>query len=163
MKGKKFDYEFLSEYMDECIEQGYTTANDMCELAKNEVIEIDHAIREVEEKKKRRSKLLNVIEEFDKKKTSKKGAKILAYLDIGDPVLNKIICQSIEKAPQCETELINLVSQVVCGKNDYAKIAIKKLLKSDVLANCGIGPNGITYFSKGSKFDEYYSFLQGNL
>jgi hypothetical protein len=150
MKGKKFDREFLSEYMDECIAEGYRTSNDMVILAKEEITDIDREIRNIEEKKKRRSKLLSVIEEFDKKGDKKYGANILPYFAFGDPVLNLSICQAIQVVSLNEFDLIT-----AGGPRDITTIALKKLLKHKVLIKMG------DYISQGAEYQKYYSFLQG--
>ena len=66
MKGKKVDNEFLSKFINECLNENINSSNDIVNLAKDKILSIDNKIKEVENLKLLRSKLLDVIYTFDK-------------------------------------------------------------------------------------------------
>lgn len=66
MKGKKVDNLFVSDFISNCCETGRVTVDQIAESAKAQMDEIDQKIAEVEDLKKYRSKLLDVLIVFDR-------------------------------------------------------------------------------------------------
>lgn len=60
MRGRKIDNEFVSNFIDECAKQGLVTSDKILEMASEKINEIDLKIREVEDLKKYRKKLVDV-------------------------------------------------------------------------------------------------------
>ena len=64
MKGKKFDPQFFSNFMDSCVKKNIDTQAGMVDVARNKISKIDRKIMEAEKLKVVRGKLLDVIEAF---------------------------------------------------------------------------------------------------
>jgi hypothetical protein len=61
MKGKKADQEFIINYIQESIKLGIYSPIDILNRAKESILQIDEEIKLINEKKKLRSKLLDVV------------------------------------------------------------------------------------------------------
>lgn len=149
MKGKKIDSLFLSEFISKCIKNGFSCSEEILNEAKQEINSIDFKIKEVENLKKIRSKLLDVISTFDKsKKDNSSEKKILDFLNISNSDICKVICdllyispvtmQSITKHPKYNDEMI---------------ACIKKLQKNNIIIRI---ENSLM---RGELFEQYYNFL----
>lgn len=66
MKGKKVDNAFVSSFISESVAHGKVTTNEIVTRAQDQINEIDQKIIEVENLKKLRSKLLDVVITFDR-------------------------------------------------------------------------------------------------
>jgi hypothetical protein len=62
MRGKKKHPEFVADYIEKCSQFGISNLNEISNLARQEIIDIDAELYRINELKKRRSLLLNVIE-----------------------------------------------------------------------------------------------------
>jgi len=97
MKGKKLDAEFVSNYISKCINNGYDSDELILQQAQANIAAIDEEIKRIEGLKVERSKLLDVVESFNKKPVSNaKEKKVLTFLTLKHPEINKFICHAIE-------------------------------------------------------------------
>lgn len=62
MRGKKSNKEFISNYIENCVENGIDSLDDIYMTVNNKIIIIDNKIKEVEQLKKQRTDLLDVKE-----------------------------------------------------------------------------------------------------
>lgn len=67
MRGKKSDYKFISNFIENCAVNGKTSIEEILNQVNIEISEIDKKIIEAESLKKDRVKLLDVKEFLDKK------------------------------------------------------------------------------------------------
>jgi len=67
MKGKKIDNDFVVNFIEKCTAAGITDTTHICEWATSLISQIDRQIKEAEEAKIERSKILDVIEVLGKK------------------------------------------------------------------------------------------------
>jgi hypothetical protein len=143
MKGKKIDTEFLSEFIQECVQAGIDSPEEFANRAKLEVAIIDNAIRELENKKIRRSKLLGVIASFETPVPVKKEeGKLLPFFNISYPEIAREICK----------ELL-YVGPARSNPTDPAIIfSFKQLIEYNVIDKSG------QYFVRGKAFDDYVKF-----
>lgn len=109
MRGKKIDTEFLSQFILECASQGQFSSEEIINLAKSKITEIDIKIQEVEKLKILRSKLLDVICSFDKplKKDTELDKKILSFYDIQNMHISKHICDLLKNSNSIKISLID--------------------------------------------------------
>ena len=78
MRGRKTDSEFVAEYIAKSIAEGKFNSYEIVLAAKAELADIDAKIKEVEELRKKRSKIQDVIFSFEKPtKNLEKDYKIL--------------------------------------------------------------------------------------
>lgn len=148
MKGKKVDIDFLSQYISKCISKNIISSEDIGKTAKNEIDFIDEKIKEVENLKILRSKLLDVVATFNKSiKNSRNEIKLLSFYKISNKKLSTVICNSIKK---CTLNINNL------SIDDYSEFdimfCIKQLLEYKIIYR--IEDNLL----KGDMFDEYCEF-----
>jgi hypothetical protein len=147
MRGKKTDHEFIGEFISECIQKNIDTPDAMVKHAQNMIDEIDIEIQKVEARKVVRSKLLDVINNFDQPPKSKKEeAKVLPFFKIQYPIICKAICDSI-KISAVDINSFN-------GKHDYADVlfCIKQLIEYKVIYKSG------NHLLRGEMFEDYLKF-----
>lgn len=65
MRGKSIDVDFISEFVEECVQNGKASPKDIASEAKIKINNIDDQIRQIETLKSRRSKLVDVVNSFD--------------------------------------------------------------------------------------------------
>lgn len=150
MKGKKNDAEFVSNFITECISSGIEFPEEIVTKAKNIIANIDNEIKNVEKQKIIRSKLLDVINAFEKpQKISKfKEINILNFCKIQEPIICKHICLLIKNKVVRIEDLkkinYNISDILFCTKQ---LIAYKILSYSNNL------------FLRGEMFNEYLNFI----
>jgi len=97
MRGKKIDSEFLCNFIIECTTKNITSTDAILNQARQQISEIDLKIKEVEELKHLRSKLLDIVVSFDKTiKNKTNEAKIIKCFDIKNQNICRFICKSIK-------------------------------------------------------------------
>jgi hypothetical protein len=150
MRGKKTDPLFLSNFISECINEGIDTPDQIAAHAKKMITKIDDQIKEVEQKKITRSKLLDVITAFEQQdKTSKQEeAKILPFFKIQNPQICKIICDHVKIGIFTLDEIIN----IEYTSSDIL-FCIKQLREHKIISKSG------NHICRGAMFDEYAKFV----
>lgn len=145
MKGKKIDTEFLSEFIQECVQLGLESPEDFANRAKILVAVIDDEIRNVERKKATRSKLLGVIASFETpvKPDKTEESKSLPFFNISYPEIAREICKELlyigpAKASPTKPEII---------------FCFKQLVEYHVIDKSG------DHFVRGKTFDDYIKFI----
>lgn len=144
MKGKKIDTEFLSEFIQECVQLGLESPEEFANRAKIQVAVIDDEIRSVELKKAKRSKLLGVIASFETPAPTKTDeGKYLPFFNISYPEIAREICKQILR-----------IGPEASSSTDPATIfCFKQLIEYNVLDKSG------KYFVRGRAFDTYIKFI----
>lgn len=129
LKGKKIDSEFVTSYIEKCVNNNVYSADEMLRLAKLEISNIDSKILEAENLKKTRSKLLDVVLTFENKKSNKlEDIKILKLFNIKNKNICKFICDKIRVGPVDIKCLVSGQYQI----NDI-NFAIKQLIENKVI------------------------------
>jgi len=106
MRGKKIDTEFLTNFISQCIEKSFITPDQMIVVAQNEINEIEKIIKQAEDLKIRRGKLLDVVCHFKKPiKNNKEEIKILSLFQISYPHICKFICDQLKEKPKTKDQL----------------------------------------------------------
>lgn len=149
MRGKKIDSDFLSAFIAKCVSQNKTAQEDIVMLAKKEIATIDLQIIEAEKLKVIRSKLLDVVNTFDKPQMPhKEEAKILSFFRIQNPKICKFICDLLKK------ETIR-VDQLYSSEFSSADIlfCVKQLQDHKIISRMG------DFLIRGDKFDKYSKFV----
>lgn len=150
MRGKKTDSEFISEFISQSIQQGMDTPELIVQNAKNMISSIDEQIKKIEEQKVVRSKLLDVINNFEKnnKQTKVEEAKVLSFFKIQNPHICKYICNRLKKTGLTINEIYH---------TDFSELdmvfCIKQLIEFKVITRMGDS------LLRGEKFDEYLKFV----
>lgn len=149
MKGKKVDTDFLSDFIQQAVQLGLQTPEDIAKHAQSIINEIDDEIKKVEKRKVIRSKLLDVVAAFTAPKQSKsEEAKILSFFKIQ----NVAICQAI-----CHRVKIGVTTIEELGKTNYSfpdiLFCVKQLLEHKILSKSGL------HLLRGEMFDEYLKFV----
>jgi len=65
-KGKKLDYDFINEFIENCINCNISSSEDIVALAEDQIKKIDAKLLKINSLKEKRNKLLGVIESFEK-------------------------------------------------------------------------------------------------
>ena len=146
MKGKRLDQEFIGQYISDCISKNIISSDDMVSHAKQRINEIDGKIKEVEFLKQERSKLLDVIQSFQRteKTNNSKEIKILSLYKIASPNLCRLICENIDRLEIKELHGYSRLDVLSC---------IKQLIEHKVLSKSG------SKLTRGELFSEYCSFV----
>jgi hypothetical protein len=149
MKGKKSDPEFLSQFIERCIWQNINTPEEMVGVAQAEIEEINHKILEVEELKVKRSKLLDVVANFQKPNKSKlQEAELISFFQIQYPDICFYICELMKKCNCTLQELYNPKFNL-----SDTNFCIKQLLEHQVIIKVG------NSFLRGEAFEKYLKFI----
>lgn len=147
MRGKKIDKDFVTSFIIDCAAKNKTTDAEIISEAKLKISEIDNQIKQVEDLKKIRSKLLDVVISLGKndKKNLDKEIKVLSLYDINHIQIAKYICDLIKNH-----EKINIKN---IYKNDFNQTefawCIKQLLTHKVIYRLH------DFLFKGQQFDLY--------
>jgi hypothetical protein len=154
MRGKKTDPVFISQFIQESVQSGMETPDQIVQRAKNMIEQIDEEIKAIETKKVVRSKLLDVIASFEKQSKDKtEEAKLLPLFKLSYPHMCKYLCEIVEKSP---IEIGTNLQVLGCGESDPTmKFSIKQLLEYKVFVRIG------NRVSRGERFDEYMKFVLG--
>lgn len=145
-KGKKQDLDFVNQFIEKCVTDGINNAEDIVALANQNILEIDKKIKEVEELKKIRPKLLDVISTFNSSiiSNNKSEASSLSLYNISNKNICSYICLSIKEAAISIRDL---------DYNLYNKLdlifTIKQLLENKVISKHG------EYLLRGDLYDLY--------
>jgi hypothetical protein len=150
MKGKKNDPEFLSLFINQCVQQEYLTPEEMVKAAQQEIAQIDQKILEVERMKIRRSKLIDVITTFQKpnKPSRTEEVRLISFFQIQHPHICKFICDRLKDKPSTKDQLVNTKFSI-----HNLNFCIKQLLEHKVIAKIGDS------FLRGDMFEEYLKFV----
>jgi hypothetical protein len=145
MKGKKADPSFISFFIQESVNDGATTPEEIVQRAKKAIFQIDDEIKAIEHAKATRSKLLDVIAAFEKPiKDKTEDAKILGFFKIRDQQRCKEICDLIKEHESLPTASLTDVSYNFC---------IKQLLETKVIMRLS------DHLLRGERFNEYMTFV----
>lgn len=152
MKGKKADAQYISEFITNCIANGIDNPEGILDLAKKMVSNIDQQLKDIDNKRLVRSKLLDVVAAFEKPiKVSKvQEARVLSFFQIKNAHICRHICNAIKNDTYSKDDLINLCQPF--SKHDIV-FCVKQLLEHSVLAKS----NGL--LQRGETFDEYIKFV----
>ncbi|HEY5267687.1 MAG TPA: hypothetical protein VII94_00970 [Candidatus Saccharimonadales bacterium] len=148
MKGKKTDPVFMTNFIRKCIELGLDTPDKIVAHAKKVIIGIDDEIKRIEQDKIYRSKLLSVIENFEKPNRVKyEEEKSLDFFKLEDTVACKSICDMIKIKPLTKMEMLT-------ASESNIFFCVKQLISYKILSMTGEGS-----VSRGERFDEYMTFI----
>lgn len=151
MRGKKTDPSFIAEFIQESVQSGIETPDQIVQRAKDMIEQIDEEIRLIEKKKVVRSKLLDVISSFEKQtKDKSQEAKLLPLFNLEYPETCKYLCEVIQKQPiPADPKLYSTVND---PKNIFA---VKQLLERKIISREG------NQLVRGDRFDDYMKFVLG--
>lgn len=148
MRGKKTDPAFVSSFIQECVQNGFETPEQITKQAKHLINQIDADIQEVEKKKIKRSKLLDVIASFEEAKRDKsEDAKLLPFFELKYPEACQHLCGLLKKLSSVSTNLSGEVPLDV-------RFSIKQLIEAKVIDRIG------EQLVQGERFEEYMIFLE---
>lgn len=149
MRGKKSDSAFIAEFITESVQKGMETPDQIVQRAKEEITQIDEEIKAIEAKKLRRSKLLDVILNFEKiAKDKSEEARLLPFFSIQYPDKCKEICIFLKDAKSLPLDW------GVRGESDAIRVyCLKQMLERQIILrkDSSIVP--------GERFDEYWKFV----
>lgn len=150
MKGKKTDSEFIADFISQSIMQGCDTPDLIVENAKKQIAVIDEQIKKVEAQKIVRSKLLDVITNFDKLGKSNKleEAKILPFYKIQNLQICKFICDKLKNK---SLHLKDIVSSH-WSESDMI-FCVKQMIECKIINKVGDS------LVRAEKFEEYLKFV----
>ncbi len=131
MKGKKADKDFVAEFIMNCAQKGLVNLDNILDAAQKEVAEIDSEIRNIELLKKKRSKLLDVLDSFKKNAKVPNAEKlILSFYQVKNLTLAKVICEGLDP----EKALQSLYTYSDWSQYDI-HLTVKELCEIKVLTN----------------------------
>ena len=132
MRGKTVDVDFMAKFIQECCESNKTSSQDIALEAKSQINEIDIQIKNIENLKSKRSKLINVVNflvvdesESDKEASfAKNNALTLEF--------SKEICALIEKSG--EVTVSEMLTSLGESNKGRIFLAIKRLSEMGVVS-----------------------------
>lgn len=148
MKGKKTDMEFVADFIQAAAQEGIESSHKIVSKAENLIAQIDQEIKAMEERKKLRSKLLDVVSVLQEKVeiNNSEEIRLLSFYDFKYPPLCQEICQILK-----QQNVFNHQSSYK-GYDTEIKFCVKQLTVAKILAY----QNG--QFIKGEKFEDYLQF-----
>ncbi len=135
MRGKKKDIDFISQFISNCANSGIFSSDDILNVAKQELNKLNTQIIEAENLKITRSKILDLIELFDKKENIN-NIHLLSKIDL---------CRFIVKSINLNYKELNYKNYSQQEINFY----IKQLIKNQVIIKSG------SSFIPGKKYSEF--------
>lgn len=149
MRGKKSDSEFVAQFITESIRQGIETPEQIVQRAKDQIAKIDEEIKAIEAKKIRRSKLLDVILNFEKiAKDKTEEARLLPFFTLEYPEKCKEICIIMKDAKSLP------IDWATHGTGDAATVyCFKQMLERRLIERKG------NTLVPGERFEEYMKFV----
>lgn len=150
MRGKKVDTDFLSSFIMECVKLRKQSPDDFVSEARGRINNIDAKIKEVEQLKATRTKLLDVIEHFSAPAPVDKSdeTKDLIWYSIPNQVVCKFITDAVKSGPIKVTSLSN--------KNHAEQelnFCIKNLLNHKIVSRAG------DHLLRGAKYQNYVNAI----
>lgn len=150
MKGKKTDFNFINSFVEECISKNLFSSEDFLKEANNQIMAIDLKLKEIDNLKKLRSSLLDVVHVFnlEKKDTRKaEDAEILGIFNLPHKNICFFICKKIKLKP---VSLKNLKSSF---EEEDLFFALKKMIENKIVYKQG------DYILRGSLYDKFMSYF----
>lgn len=122
MRGKKSNNEFVSGFIVKCCESNIFTPDDIIKEAEKEISIIDEQLRKLNELKKRKSGLLDVLNMFEKKENLDLQVK---FHSISNRIIAKQICENLPYTGThaCVHELLSIKvlnksnGKIIAGEN----------------------------------------------
>lgn len=153
MRGKKSDPEFVSKFIQESVQAGCETPEQIVNRAKTQIEQIDAEIRSIEAKKATRSKLLDVIIGFEKPvKDKSEDAKLLPFFEFKYPEQCKNICWCLKH--EADTLPVNSWAASPMGPDATEhNFSVKQMLEAKVIDRVS------DVIIRGERFDEYWKFV----
>jgi hypothetical protein len=149
MRGKKIDKEFISEFINGCVTAGLETTEQIVAQAKKNIASIDREIQEISEKKKLRSKYLDVIITFEKTvKDKSEDAKLLPFFDMQYLDECKKICILLKASKGLS---IDCVTHGI--SNDVTVFCFKQMIERKIIDRV------IDQLVPGERFEEYWKLV----
>ena len=149
MRGKKSDPEFVAKFIQECVQNGFETTEEITKFAKHLINQIDEDIKEIENKKVKRSKLLDVISSFEETKRDKsRDAKLLPFFELKYPEACHYLCGLLKELSSISTHSSGEVLPDV-------RFSIKQMLEAKIIERED------DQIMPGERFDEYMTFVLG--
>lgn len=149
MRGKKSDSAFIAEFITESVQKGMETPDQIVQRAKDEINQIDEEIKAIETKKLRRSKLLDVILNFEKQaKDKSEEARLLPFFTLEYVEDCKYICMLLKIQPLPAHPMM-----FGSGLEHQKVYAVKQLLERKIITRDG------DRLVRGERFDEYMKFV----
>lgn len=147
------NHQFVADYIQECIENGIASPNEICNKVKQEISEIDKKLHESDGLRVKKVNLSNVLLHYGSALKRQTSNAINAEIDDNSDdflELQKNICKLIEQKPMTNREIIQAIGKY----QEDAKIirAIKLLGEKEFLAKDGTPENKIT---KGPCWDNH--------
>lgn len=151
MRGKKVDIDFVSEYISECATNNVVGTNAIVEKVSEEVAQIDAQIKAVEDLKKRRSKLLDVISTLNKQAKNKSGSEVIEFFRLSSIVTSANIITMMKN----NALSLDIFEDYPEKEQDKIFLAIKEMIRIEILSK---KDNDIR---PGDRFEEFVNFIKG--
>lgn len=150
MRGKKIDTAFVAEYISTCALQGKISPEEIVSQAEQDVKSIDDKIKEVEDLKKLRSKLIDVVYTLNEKSNDKAtDITILNFYKVKNFPLALSLCALVENS----SKSMDVVKTSFSSQED-SLFVVKELLEISVLKRNGKN------IEKGHLFNEFLSYAK---
>lgn len=131
MRGKKIDTTFVAEFISSCVKEGKTSSEAIVASAKEKIEDIDKKIKGVEDLKKIRSKLCDILISFNEERDRSADRIILDFYTIENKLISIAIIEAME---QNNKELsYDFRKLAEFGKPDDVVFIIKQMSKLKIL------------------------------
>lgn len=149
MRGKKSDSAFIAQFIVESVQKGMETPDQIVQRAKDQIEQIDEEIKAIEAKKLLRSKLLDVVLNFEKQaKDKSEEARLLPFFTIQYPDKCKEICVLLRDAKSLPLDW------AIHGQGDAVKVyCLKQMLERQIILRKD------SLIVPGEKFNDYWTFV----
>jgi hypothetical protein len=149
MRGKKSDSAFVAQFIAESVQEGMETPDQIVQRAKEQIAQIDEEIKAIEAKKILRSKLLDVILNFEKiAKDKTEEARLLPFFSLEYPEKCKEICIVMKDAKTLP------IDWATHGTGDATTVfCFKQMLERRIIERKG------NLLVPGERFNEYWKFV----
>lgn len=134
MRGKSVDAEFISVFIEKCVQKDKVTPKDIAHEAKIKINDIDHKIKMIEELKKERSKLIDVISSFDLPEEENELEDSIVQESDQECLKDDFISKVFEFVQQNEgSSITEILSRFHRVEKEKVYFAIKQLISSSLV------------------------------
>lgn len=152
MKGKKVDVDFLSSFILDCASKNRNSSEEILKEAKDQISKIDTKIKEVDNLKKIRCKLVDVVSTFNERLDKSLNSNNLLFYNLKKKNVCNEICRILKEEGIIYKHGIS--ESLGYFGNVNTAFCVKQLLEFKIIIYVG------SDILKGPEFENYMKFLE---
>lgn len=132
MRGKSLDIDFISEFVEECVQNDKLSPKDIASEAKIKIGNIDNEIRRIEGLKAERSRLMDVVTSFDLPDEEEETETVFAAPECLDDPFVRQVCMLV--ARMGNPKVADFLAEFGEALKEQVFHALKRLNEAGIIA-----------------------------